>query len=366
MSRTITITDAAAPALGETITGRTYRLLAADGTTVLSTANPPYVGVSDGLLYVEQTATQSDAQTGVATIAIPGRVTDLAASNATRPVLTWTDVGGETSYEVHRGAPGFTPDVSGGTTRIVTLTSGTASYTDGSIAGNGATSYGYRVVAKTNFGYTVGSEATTTPAAPVVQYTTDFSTNGNLTAYAQPWVAGPQYTANTFTASGGVAYLRGSGVDGALYDPVVPASAEQSITATLTMASLLSQLATIVFRASGTGTSAALLCYRASVAFNTDHYELRLERTDGSGGATRLATASLAALSLNTPYEFYGTVFDANGGVVLNAHVGSVSLAYTDTSASKITTIGRRGLYGSSGVNTSPTTGLLLLDYKAA
>lgn len=178
MTRSITITDASTPGAGETITGRSYRLLAADGTTVLSTANPPYIGVSDGLLYVEQTVTQSDAQTDVQTLAIPGRVTDLAATNAAAPVLTWTDVGGETSYEIHRGAAGFTPDVAGHTTRVKTAASGAETLTDNTVSGDGSTEYAYRVVALAAGGYTIGNEATCTPAGAFAgQFQEDWSSN---------------------------------------------------------------------------------------------------------------------------------------------------------------------------------------------
>lgn len=365
MTRTISITDGSAPANGETIIARSYRLLAADGSTELSTAAPPYTGVTDALVYVEQTVTQSDDQAGVATVAVPGRVTDLAASTATRPVLTWSEVGGETSYEVHRGAAGFAPDVLGGTTRLVALAAGVGTHTDGSIAGDGVTSYAYRVVAKTSFGYTIGNEAVTIPAAPVVEYATDFSTAGTLTGYAPPWVQGPGYNLNNFVAAGGSAYIRGDGIDGAMYDPVVPSTADQSTTVTLTPKTLLDQEVGLIFRASGAGNSSALLCYEAAVTRNGDQYDLVLRYRNGAGGATNFASASLAALPLDASYEFYATVFDANGGVVLNAHVGNVALTFTDTSGAKITTIGRRGLYGVASGGTSDTTGLQLLDYEA-
>lgn len=165
MTRTINVASTAAPAAGKTISSTTYRLLAADGVTLISAANPPYVGVTDSALKLEQTVNQSDGQQAVITRDIPGRVTNLAATNAAAPVLTWTDIGGETSYEIHRGAAGFTPDVAGHSTRVGTAPLNGATFTDTTVTGNGATVFAYRVVALAAAGYTIGNEATCTPAA---------------------------------------------------------------------------------------------------------------------------------------------------------------------------------------------------------
>lgn len=189
MTRTINVTSTATPAAGKTISSTTYRLLAADGVTVISTAAPPYVGVTDAALKLEQTVTQSDAQVAVITRDIPGRVTNLAATNAAAPVLTWTDVGGEASYEIHRGAAGFTPDISGGTTRIGLAVANAITFTDSSVAGNGSTVYAYRLVAMTSNGYTIGNEATCTPAATTGGGTTrtdNFNRADNAAAIGAP------------------------------------------------------------------------------------------------------------------------------------------------------------------------------------
>jgi hypothetical protein len=232
MPRNVLITSTATPASGETLTSTTYRLLAADGTTVLSTNAPPYTNVSDGLLYVEQTVVQSDAQQDVATHAIAGRVMDLAASSAAAPVLTWTDVGGETEYRVHRSSTaGFTP--TGATadsgTCIAVLSAGSVTYTDTGVTGNGSTPYYYRIVSANAAGATSGgNEATSTPAAPsgpTFAFADDFGGTGTLQGRATTWggAAGvgawAKVSGADITVSGGVtvaqwmAYLYRNTVD---------------------------------------------------------------------------------------------------------------------------------------------------------
>lgn len=218
MARDIEVTDGSAAGDGTvTIATPAWVLYDADGTTVLSSAAPPYLGVSDTQKSIKQTITQSDGQTATVTRVIPGRVTNLAMSNAADPVATWTDVGGETEYELHRGTNGdFVPDVAGGTTLVVdAIAANAVTATDTTVAGDGSTVYWYRLVARTAYGYTIGNAASSTPAASgvaaIAHATFDGVADGTTFPSYTPEVGGPLTKVGSGTGTGLIKVLGGNG-----------------------------------------------------------------------------------------------------------------------------------------------------------
>lgn len=93
-----------------------------------------------------------------------GTISDLAASAGDAQVdLTWSDVSGETGYDVHRSTTSPVPE--DGTAKITasSLAAGTTSYTDTGLT-NGTTYY-YKVSATDGTSTTYSNEASATPAA---------------------------------------------------------------------------------------------------------------------------------------------------------------------------------------------------------
>lgn len=238
MPRTVNITSTATPASGETITATTYRLLAADGTTELSTAAPPYAGVSDGLLHVEQTVTQSDAQQDTVTIAIAGRVTDLAATvvSDTAINLAWTDVGGETAYDVHRSTTAaFTPGAGNIVAAGTGLAAGTIAFSDTGLTAS--TAYYYQIVARNAAGGTTASnEATATTdaasAGPTIYGQDTFTDANGVLLHAHTPDVGSGWTQLSGSANAAITSNRlfgGSGSAAHYYMTDAPASADYEI-----------------------------------------------------------------------------------------------------------------------------------------